>query len=224
MNKSGSSQNALRASLYATIANHTPEVWSVNLKGIKYKRMLCLFIGSLMCIDIVRRIALPFLETNVLMLCINIFKNVFQVMLSMSRDDLKVCKDNWDLSPEWSGTLAPRAGIPFSLNSLALDGLSWSLRYKSDVRRKWLVPFLLRVKWLMTHGGLKLEGPKVPAASYILEMRKPKMLNTLPRVSIFLPSRTQTWDFRLQIRGALKTWVDLLFLFFLSLSLQKYIT
>lgn len=177
-----------------------------------------------MCIDIVRRIALPFLETNALMLCINIFKNVFQVVLSMSRDDLKVCKDNWDLSPEWSGTLAPRAGIPFSLSSLALDGLSWSLRYKNDVRRKWLVSFLLRVKWLMTHEGLKLEGPKVPAESYILEMRKPKMLNTLPRVSVILASRTQTWDFRLQIRGSLKTWVDLIFLFFLSLSLQKYIT
>lgn len=47
-----------------------------------------------MCIDIVRRIALPFLETNALMLSINIFKNVFQVMLSVSRDELKVCKDN----------------------------------------------------------------------------------------------------------------------------------
>lgn len=177
-----------------------------------------------MCIDIVRRIALPFLETNALMLCINIFKNVFQVVLSMSGDELKACKDNWDVSPERSGTLAPRAGFPFSLHFLALDGLSWPLRYKNDVRRKSLVTFLLRVKWLITHESLKLEGPKVPAASYISETWKPKMLNTLPRVSVILASRTQTWEFRLQIRGSLKKWVDLLFLFFLSLSLQKYIT
>lgn len=142
------------------------------------------------------------METNALMLCINIFKNVFQVMLSVSRDELKTC--NWDLSPEWSGTLAPRAGIPFSLNCLALDELSWSLRNKSEVRIKWLVFFLLRAKWLVTHESLKLEGPKVPAARYILETRKPKMLNTLPRVSIILASRTQTSDFRLHIRGSFK--------------------
>lgn len=144
------------------------------------------------------------METNALMLCINIFKNVFQVMLSVSRDELKTCKNNWDLSPEWSGTLAPWAGIPSSLNCLALDELSWSWRNKSDVRIKWLVSFLLRAKWLITHESLKLEGPKVPAARYILETRKPKMLNTLPRVSIILASRTQTSDFRLQIRGSFK--------------------
>lgn len=153
-----------------------------------------------------------------MLLCfVNIFKNVFRVVLSVSRDELKTHKNNWDLSPEWRGTLVPRAGIPFSLNFLALDGLSWSLRNKNDVRIKWLVSFLLRAKWLVIHKSLKLEGPKVPAASYILETRKPKMLNALPRVSIILASRTQTWDFRIQIRGSLKKWVDLLFLFFLSL-------
>lgn len=166
------------------------------------------------------------METNALMLCINIFKNVFQVVLSVSRDELKMCKNNWDLSPEWSGTLAPRAGIPFSLNCLASDGLSWSLRNKSDVTIKWLVSFLLSAKWLITHESLKLEGPKVPAARYILETRKPKMLNTLPRVSIILASRTQTSDFRLQIRGSLKKkneWIFFLSSFF-SFSFQKYVT
>lgn len=138
------------------------------------------------------------MDTNALMLCINILTNVFQVVLRVSRAELRK-----GLSPGWRGTLAPRAEFPsVSISLLSMDSAGpCTTRWCEN---KVTCVFLLRVKWLITHESLKLEGPKVPAASYILETRKPKMLNTLSRVLIILAFGTQTGDFRLQIRGSLK--------------------